>query len=202
VVGPGGGQGLRAGIRAAAAEGAANWLWLLDASVVPQEDTLDALLGFAADPGGLPAPLVLASRVVEAAGVVCEASLPQHEFRRSASVVDACRQRVMAIRAARSGSVLVRAGLTERFGLPRRGLSAQWALFDWTARVLRGAGDAGYLVPSSVARSLAPGASLTAERRSRLVMLAGPAWRPVEWRREAYVLATDVMAGSRRAPRA
>lgn len=192
---------LRNGVRIAAATDP-GWIWLLDEAAVPGPDALGQLLRFDEDPGGLPAPLVLTSKVVDGAGALREDALPQHVFRRREFALAACGQRVMAVRAARNGSVLIRADAIARFGLPRRGLPFDWGIFEWTARILRGPGDVGYLVPGSVAQIDGPPRPPAAAYRSRLMMLAGPAWAPQDWRREAYQLAADVTGGLRRAPRA
>ena len=192
---------LRDGVRRAAATGA-RWIWLLDAAVVPRRDALGELLRFEQDPRGLPAPLILASKVLDAAGALHEASLPQHEFRRREFALRACGQRVMALRAARTGSVLVRTDVIARFGLPRRGLSAGWSVFDWTARILRGPAEVGYLVPGSVAQIDGLPRPPAGGYGSRLIILAGPAWAPQDRRREAYQLVADLTGALRRAPRA
>jgi len=192
---------VRDGIRTAAATGP-GWIWLLDEAAVPRRDALDHLLRFAEDPGGLPAPLVLASKVVDGSGGLREDALPQHVFRRREFALAACAQRVMAVRAARNGSLLIRADAVVRFGLPRRGMPTGWGIYDWTARILRGPDDVGYLVPDSVAQIDGPPRPPAAAYRSRLMMLAGPAWAPQDWRREAYQLAADVTGALRRAPRA
>jgi len=192
---------LRDGVGAASATGT-GWIWLLDEGVEPGSDTLGALLRFAQDPGGLPSPLILSSKVLDAAGRLDHRSQPQHEFRDHEAALDACGHRVMAIRAAHSGSVLIRADVVARFGLPGRGVPAHWGLFTWTARILRASSSPGYLVPGSVAQRAGAPAPRPAEYRSRLRMLAGRTWSPDEWRREAYVLAVDVMGAPQRARRA
>jgi hypothetical protein len=192
---------LRTGLRAAAASDP-GWIWLLDEAVQPAPGALRELLRVGEDPSGLTPPLVLVGKVLDAAGALHADSLPIHEYRKLEVAVAACRDRIVAIRAARSGSVLVRGDAVARFGLPRRGLAPAGALLEWSARMLRDPGSAGYLVPGSVARRAGPVAPASAEHRHRLAVLAGPAWSPLEWRREAYGLAADVTAGLLRARRA
>lgn len=194
-------SGLRDGVSAAAATDP-RWIWLLDDTVVPAPGALGSLLQLAAEPGALPAPVVLASKVVDAAGGLHPVSRPQHAFRDHEAALDACGQRLMAIRAAHSGSVLIRADVVARFGLPRRELPAAWGMFAWTAGILRHPGCPGYLMPESLAERLGAPVPRPGEYRSRLRMLAGRTWSPDEWRREAYVLAVDVMGAPRRARRA
>jgi hypothetical protein len=117
-----------------------DWVWALDASVTAAADALERLLAVTR-----PAAL-LAGKVVTPGGELDPGSLPFARVRDPDSVVAAFEQRLLPIRVARSGSLLVRREVIERQGPPRPRRRDD---LPWTARLLRG--EPGYLVPGSVA---------------------------------------------------
>lgn len=169
-----------AGLRAGLAEGA-DWVWLLDGSAVPAPDALERLLSVLDELGALPRPALLAGTVVGADGEPHPDALPMNRLTHKEVVVEACRRRLVAVRAVRHGSILVSRGAIERDGLPRADYVADGDDLEWTARLLRDA--EGYLVPASTALrrdppSAAAGSDVPTARRLRnaIDMLRGPAW--------------------------
>ncbi len=171
------------------AEKYTGWTWILDGLTVPQPGALDALLEALALWGERPAPLVLASKVLDTDGARHPDALPDHEvFERELSVA-ACGLRMTQVRAVRPGSMLVAGHAIARFGGPRPGEDE----YAWTARMLRGWDDPGLLVPGSVAvRHVARGRQ---ERRRRLQMLAGDSWSRPEKLWEAFQLGSQIVTG-------
>ncbi len=168
---------------------AAEWTWVLDGLTVPRPGALDALLEAPARWGDRPAPLVLASKILDTDGALHPDALPNHEVFEKELSVAACGLRMTHVRAVRPGSMLVAARAVARFGGPRPGEDE----FAWTARMLRSGNDPGLLVPASVAvRRVGRGRQ---ERRRRLRMLAGGAWSPTEKLWEAFQLGGDVVTG-------
>ncbi len=168
------------------------WLWLLDGVTVPQIDALEAFGAALKTLEGLPEPLLLAGKVVDATGAMHPDALPRHEIFEKQYTVDAIERGLVQLRAAPSGSLLVRREAFDRFGQLRADLPPSWAVFEFTARALQSWGDTGYLVPSSVAvRGLLPrppgrrGGGL----RTRARLLAGPAWTPTERLWEGFLVA-------------
>ncbi len=136
------------GVRAACATGA-EWIWLLDGLAVPGPDALEALLEGAARGGGLRACVLAGGRILTADGRAHPRALPWPVLLDKEAVMSAAAQRLVAVRAARHGSLLVRRSAIETEGLPRTEYRARGDDLEWTSRVLR-AGP-GFLVPGSVA---------------------------------------------------
>ncbi len=172
------------------------WTWVLDGLTVPQPGALDALLQAPARWGERPAPIVLASQVLDSEGALHPDALPNHEVFEKELTVAACGLGMIHVRAVRPGSMLVAPEAIERFGGPRPGEDE----FTWTARMLRRWDDPGLLVPASVAvRQVGPGRQ---ERRRRLRMLTGESWSPTEKLWEAFQLGGDVLTDVRARARA
>ena len=176
------------------------WLWLLDGVTVPRADALEAFGAALETLAGLPAPLLLASKVIDAAGAMHPDALPRHEIFEKQYTVDAIERGLVQLRAVPAGSLLIRRGTFERFGELRADLPPSWAVFEFTARALRSWEDTGYLVPSSVAvRKLPPhpagrrGEGL----RTRARLLAGPAWTPTERLWEGFLVAEAAVRAAR-----
>ncbi len=132
-----------------ASSGEETWLWFLDAGVAPQPEALERLLEFASGAGGLPAPALLAGKVVLPDGYLDARSLPTAKVRDPDLLVSALEQRVLSLRVARRGSLLVRRSAV---GVPDGGsrrLDPMTDDLEWTARLLRD--RPGLLVPGSVA---------------------------------------------------
>ena len=166
------------------------WLWLLDEGTAPEPDALERLLDALDDLGPLPMPVLLASQVVGPDGSVDRRSLPVPAVAREL-VVGAVGRRLLAIRAARRGSILVARGGIERCGLPRPDRPGDDLV--WTARLLRR--DPGLLVPASLVRRG------SVDRAAALVspagwarLLFGGALRPGEKPWFAFRLAEEALA--------
>lgn len=187
-------EGLRAG-----AETGADWLWLLDGRAIPEPGALAELLRPAGGLDGLPAPALLAGKVVDAAGNLHVDALPWPSIFEKEISTAACAHRLVSLRAARQGSLLVHRDVLERHGLPRADYVAWGEDLEWTARILQQ--EVGYLVPSSRSLRDEP-PNLGAERRyrdvrNRVDMLRGPAWRREEKLWFGFLLLQDVAAHAR-----
>jgi len=162
------------------------WRWLRDGTAEPAPDALERLTGALAELRSLPSPALLASKVVDCDGAVVPALAPWYRRDDPALAMDAAGCGVLPIRAAGTGSVLVRDDVLDAAGAPRRGLPPGAAALEWTARMLRG--RVGYLVPASVAVAAdaprAPVGALDArplhDLRAGAALLAGRAFSPRE----------------------
>lgn len=189
-----------AGLRAGLTE-AADWLWLLDGTAVPALDALERLLDVLADLGSLPIPALLAGTVVTAEGEPHPAALPINRLTHKEVVIEACRHRLVSVRAVRHGSILVSRTALEDAGMPRSDYVADGDDLEWTARILRD--SEGYLVPQSLAMRLDATSLATPEPtlravRNQIDMLRGPAWSG----EEKLWLGFNVAAGLARGLRA
>lgn len=196
-----------AGVRAAMATDAA-WLWLLDGSAVPADDALERLLAVLDDLGRLPTPALLAGAVVGSDGEPHPAALPFNRLTRKDVTIEACRHRLVAIRAARHGSLLVARAAVARDGPPRADFVSGDDDIEWTARLLRE--GHGYLVPDSTAMrrdspapaGAPPAAPSVRGVRNDVVMLRGPAWAGEERLWMGYLVAAGIARGLRAHPAA
>ncbi len=182
---------------AVADAGEAEWLWLVEEGVAPEHGALGALEAVLDDLGDLPAPLLLTSKVLTGYGDLHLASEPVLPLLDRAVAVAAARRRVVSVRMARWGSLLVHRDAIARHGPPRADFAAGADDLEWTARILRDA--PGYLVPRSVAHRAGP-LRRPLHARNRLRMLRSDAWvaqEPVWW---AFMLAVDLIPS--RNPRA
>jgi len=170
------------------------WLWLLEAGVAPQPLALEALLKALERTETLPAPVLLAGRVVGGDGLLHERSLPVVEVLRADLALAAVDARLLALRAARPGALLVhRRAIGER-GPPR--LRSELDYLEWTAGLLKD--DLGLLVPSSVVvRASAGVAGARPELMSRLRFVRGEALEPRERPWFAFHVAQEALAGPR-----
>lgn len=184
----------------------AGWIWLCDGTAVPAADALERLLEALDRLEGLPAPVLLVSKVVDAAGAVVPALAPWYLRDDAARAMEAAGRGLLPVRAARTSSVLVRADVLDRTRPARHGLPPAAAALEWTARALRDA--PGYLVPESVA--VAEGASpdgsadaLDADPRRDLIaggtLLTTPAFGAREKARIALELSSRALGAARRA---
>lgn len=148
------------------------WVWFLDGTAVPRPDALAALLAAAERLESVSAPAVLASRVVAAGGALAPGHVPLSPQAQTQVAVRTAALRVLPIRAATGGSLLVRADALAQLA------GRDGAAMLWTARLLRA--HAGFLVPDSVAEaSDAPAqGSRSAPVAARLLL--GTALRPRE----------------------
>lgn len=188
-----------AGGLAAALATRADWVWLFDGVTVPAPGACAAFEVALERLAGLPAPLVLASKVLDGRGALHPDAAPRHEIFEKQLTVDACERGLVHLRAAPSGSLLVHRDAFERFGPLRTDLPASWVAFDFTARVLRSWDDTGYLVPTSIAvRMMAPRPRRrSGALRTRARLLAGPTWTTTERLWEGFLIAEGAVKAAR-----
>jgi hypothetical protein len=174
--------------RAALDRGAA-WLWLLEGDVAPEEGALEALLDGLERMRSLPAPVLLASKVLTPEGSQDPASKPVVYTLDLDLAVAACERRLLLVRIVPRGSVLV-----HRRGVDAAAPGAGADGSEWSARLLKR--EPGLLVPQSVA--IRRGAR---EPRPSLGTLArlvvGDALRPPERTWLAFRLLEEAIAASR-----
>ena len=173
--------------------GPADWLWLLDGSAIPREDALERLLAVAEDPGDIPAPALLASKVERPDGALDPEYFVVPQVLDRDVAIGAFERRVVSLRVVGGGSLLVGRRFVE--GSHLNPFANE---LEWVARIL---GDApGLLVPESVAvrTGVGPGRA----RRllgERLRLLLGNAIEPNEKPWFALRLAEDALGHLRRA---
>jgi hypothetical protein len=176
--------GLPAAVSAAATL-EAEWIWLLDGGAVPEPHALEALLEATA---GEPAPVLLCSQVLGPDGHLDPGSLPRHVIYATENSVAAAERHLIQLRAAGSGSVLIRRRAIPRNGSPRH--RPGWDMVELSARILRDGSQVGYLVPGSVATRRHP--LEPAGLASRMRSLTGGAFTPREKLREGFDLARQL----------
>lgn len=131
-----------------ARETEAEWFWLLDDDTIPRPDALERLLAAPWRQGGLPEPLLLASRVDWIDGHPHPMNTPILRRRDPQALVDAAAVGLLALRASTFVSLLVAREAIDLYGLPRAEFFFQADDIEFTARMLRTA--PGYLVPDSI----------------------------------------------------
>lgn len=182
----------------------ADWLWLLEKHAEPAPDALERMLALTITigvDGSLPAPALLSSKVVRPDGGLHRDSAPWPPLLDRVRVIAAVRQRVVSLRLARWGSLLVHRDAVEQFGPPRADYSDGGGDLEWTARILREL--PGYLVPGSVVVQRQPESGLTSrEVRDRMRMVRGNSWVAQEPIWFAFLLAVDLARAAREQPAA
>ena len=143
------------------------WFWLLDGSVVPEPNALESLLAAVGRVDELPAPVLLSSKVVTPDGTPDPTALPVPHVYEPDVVVAVFDARLMPIRLARRGSLLVHRRAVEEFGLPRVSTIFFGEDLVWIARVLKP--GPGLFVPASVVVRRAAGDTALARRRRETV---------------------------------
>src|SRR5436305_13406805 len=113
----GGAGGFHEGMRRAHETGA-DWIWLMDDDTIAAEDALEALLA-AAEPNGLPRPLLLASKAVWTDGRLHPMNAPGTDRRSFDRLVRAAARKLVPLRSATFVSLLVSRDAIDRHGLPR-----------------------------------------------------------------------------------
>ena len=170
----------------------ADWIWVLDGYAVPQPGALDALLAATEPPADLPAPALLSSRVSLPDGSLHPDVLPWPEIFEKEITTAAVGHRLVSLRAARPGSLLVRADAVRDHALPRADFVSHGEVLEWTARLLRD--ERGYLVPTSVAvRSDREAPNPRRALRNRARMLRGDTWGTEEKLWFGFLLAQDAV---------
>jgi len=171
----------------------ADWLWLLDGAVEPDPEALERLLTPLADLGDLPAPALLASRVLTPDGRMHPAHEPWIPLLDRVVVIAAARRRLTSLRLARWGSLLVSRAAIDEHGPPRADFADGADDLEWTARLLKEGEGHGYLVPGSVGVSDRPLRSRFsgAEARNRARMVRGTGWVGQEPVWFAFMLGVD-----------
>ncbi len=180
-----------------AADRDATWFWLLEEDVVPEPTALDHLLAPVAD-SDLLSPVLMASKVVGPDGLLHPRSAPWPRTR-GEIVITACQHRLMSLRLASWGSLLVHRDALAHHGPPREDFRSGADDLEWTARILtRGHG---YLAPTSIAtRSGSREALSRPELLARVRMILGNAWVSDARAWFAFRVADDAVR-SRRAKR-
>ena len=126
-----------------------DWLWVMDDDTVPRSDALELLLAAPAKLGDLPAPALLASKVLWTDGRLHPMNLPGFHLGDMDRFVRSLEQGYPRLRHNTFPSLLVRRAAVERSGLPRRHFFIWSDDIEFTQRILRD--EEGYLVPESVA---------------------------------------------------
>ncbi len=142
----GGAGGFYAGMSAAFQRGH-EWLWLMDDDTIATPSALAELLR---PLDGLPAPLVLASKVVWRDASLHPKNMPNPRITGAytETFVDAAERGLILIRNASFVSILIHRTAIERHGLPHRHYFIWGDDYEYTGRLLRDA--PGYLVPTSL----------------------------------------------------
>jgi GT2 family glycosyltransferase len=195
----GGAGGFHEGLRRAHESGAA-WVWLMDDDTIPDEDALEQLL-LAAEPDGLPRPLLLASKAVWTDGSLHPMNAPGTDRRDVDRMVRAAARHLVPLRSATFVSLLVSREAIDRHGLPNAHYFIWSDDIEYTARVTRR--DPAYLVPRSVVRHATTTAytSVTSSGgrfyfhvRNTLLMLRSRSWALDEKLALVYSLVTTSAA--------
>lgn len=140
--------GFHEGMKAAAARGF-DWLWVMDDDTIPNADALAILLDSRSRLHGLPAPALLASKVLWTDGTLHPMNWPGPRMDDFDGLIEGIERSVMPIRSNTFPSLLVKREMVEKYGPPRKQFFIWSDDIDFTQRILRG--EAGYLVPQSVA---------------------------------------------------
>ncbi len=174
----------------AATERDAEWFWLLEEDVVPESAALEGLLAPVDDPELL-GPVLMASKVVGPDGRLHPRSAPWPRSR-GEIVITACQHRLMSLRLAGWGSLLVHRDALVTHGPPREDFRLGGDDLEWTARILM-AGH-GYLAPASVATRSDPRRRISRpEVRARVRMMLGNAWMGEDRMWFAFRVADDAV---------
>ena len=183
----------------AALERGTEWIWLIEPDVVPAPAALEELLAPLALGGELPAPALFTSKVVGGDGRLDpeSASWPRG---RGEEVIAAARHRLVALRLARWGSLLVHRDALQRNGLPPVDTGPRGDDLHWSSCVL--ATGHGYLVPRSLASRSRAGSSLSADEvRARVGMIPSGCWTRAERVRFAFRVIDDAASELGAGPR-
>jgi len=191
--------GFHAGMTEAAGRDFA-WLWVMDDDTIPHADALEVLLAAPAERlAGLPAPSILASKVVWTDGNVHPMNPPAPHPLDIDLFLAAVERGAVPIRSSTFPSLLVRSDAVRRHGAPRKGFWIWADDMDFTQRILRD--EVGYAVPASVAvhktkTAHAPwhgGERFYYAVRNGVFILRGDTLRPSEKLGWTYLVVTQVV---------
>ncbi|HEX8280450.1 MAG TPA: glycosyltransferase family 2 protein [Chthoniobacterales bacterium] len=144
----GGAGGFKEGMRRAA-EGAHEWLWLLDDDTIANPDALEQLLeAWRRFPEGPRQPELLTSQAIWSDGGVHPMNVPHFKHEDAAAEYYAVDRGCVSIRTATFVSLLVRRRCIAEFGLPFADYFIWRDDIEYTGRILRD--KIGVLVPRSV----------------------------------------------------
>ena len=174
---------------------AAEWTWFLDAGTIPEPTALERLLEAGAPATGLHTPALLASKVVLPDGSLDPRSLPVAQVRDPDFAIAAFEHRMLALRVARRGSVLVHREAIKMVASRWPRLSFFEDDMEWTARLLKQ--RSGLLVPASVVVRRGPQTSAGAEVGRRLRLLVGDAIELGDKPWFAFRFAEEILADAR-----
>lgn len=146
-----------------------SWVWLLESGVAPEPGALETLLDAAAAMNASPAPVLLASKVVTPSGALDPASEPVAEVHTPRRLLAALEHRVVSLRVARGGSLLVRGRALRDAGVTDAAAAAERDL-EWTAQLL--GRELGVLVPGSVVVRPQPAVQRARQIASTIRLLA------------------------------
>jgi rhamnopyranosyl-N-acetylglucosaminyl-diphospho-decaprenol beta-1,3/1,4-galactofuranosyltransferase len=144
----GGAGGFHEGMKAGLA-GGFEWLWLMDDDTIPNPDALERLLERLDDLGDLPAPSILASRVVWKDGTVHPMNPPGAYLGDIDHFVRAAGAGLIPLRSVTFPSMLVRTAAIRRHRLPQKHFFLWADDIEFTLGILRD--EPGYMVPASIA---------------------------------------------------
>ncbi len=196
----GGAGGFHEGMRVAHERGS-EWLWLLDDDTIATPTALELLLESLGRLDGLPAPVLMASKVVWTDERLHPKNLPwvRLDERWNEAFVLAAARGLVLLRSASFVSILVHRRAIDEHGLPHRHYFIWGDDGEYTARILRE--GTGFMVPDSLVHHKTAGKdSVHRERkvgqyyyevRNKLFMLRGHSWE----RREKVALAMSMTMG-------
>jgi len=179
---------LRGRLERALASGA-DWVWVLDGSVVPREGSLLELLHGLDRVGELQEPHVMTGVVLAPDGLVDEGRVLWYRRNQIDIAMASAEARLLPIRAA-TGSVLVRRDAVEAELPPERAHLAPAAVLEWTARILRT--RTGYLAPESESEAVEPGYDPASDPVTAARLLFGGALQRFDRLRYGFELAERV----------
>jgi len=176
-----------------------DWLWLLYDDVLPEPSALERLLQASTAVPDLPAPYLLASKVLTPAGQLHPGHAPFADTKRVPHAVRSVSSGLVPVRSADFASLLVSRAAIRDHGLPIGDYFDGEYDREYTARLLRE--GIGFVVPASVVRRDAqPGRrssgqadGLYLDVRNAVFMMKGDAWMG----REKVQLAIDLVPRAR-----
>jgi rhamnopyranosyl-N-acetylglucosaminyl-diphospho-decaprenol beta-1,3/1,4-galactofuranosyltransferase len=125
-----------------------DWLWVMDDDTIPTPTALERLLELPERAPELPAPVILASKVLWTDGSLHPMNTPGSNLRDMEVYVRCVELGVLPLRWNTFPGLLVKREAIERHGVPRKHFFIWSDDIDFTARILRY--EPGYMVPASV----------------------------------------------------